>query len=236
MLLEIYKDFGFEEVKVKFSDRPEVRAGSDEVWDEVEKYLIDAVEHAGIEYSLNPGEGAFYGPKLEFILTDAIGRDWQCGTLQVDFVLPERLDANYIGADNTKHRPVMLHRAILGSFERFIGILIENYAGRFPMWLAPVQVVVTGITTDQDDYVKEVYAALKSAGLRAEMDIRNEKINYKVREHSHAKIPAIFVAGGREAENNTVTVRRLGSKNQETLDLMSAIHTLVTESKAPNER
>ena len=236
MLLEIYKDFGFEEVKVKFSDRPEVRAGSDEVWDEAEKCLIDAVEHAGIEYSLNPGEGAFYGPKLEFILTDAIGRDWQCGTLQVDFVLPERLDANYIGADNTKHRPVMLHRAILGSFERFIGILIENYAGRFPMWLAPVQVVVTGITTDQDDYVKEVYAALKSAGLRAEMDIRNEKINYKVREHSHAKIPAIFVAGGREAENNTVTVRRLGSKNQETLDLMSAIHTLVTESKAPNER
>lgn len=236
MLLEIYKDFGFEEVKVKFSDRPETRAGSDEVWDEAEKCLIDAVEHIGLDYTLNPGEGAFYGPKLEFVLTDAIGRDWQCGTLQVDFVLPERLDANYIGADNSKHRPVMLHRAILGSFERFIGILIENYAGRFPMWLAPTQVVVTGITADQDDYVNEVYQKLKAAGLRAEIDLRNEKINYKVREHSHAKVPAIFVAGGREAENNTVTVRRLGSKNQETLDLMDAIHTLVTESIDPDKR
>lgn len=236
MLLEVYEDFGFTDVKVKFSDRPEVRSGDDEVWDEAEKCLIDAVNHVGIDYTLNPGEGAFYGPKLEFILTDAIGRDWQCGTLQVDFILPERLDANYIGADNTKHRPVMLHRAIIGSFERFIGILIENYAGRFPMWLAPVQVVVTGITADQNDYVTEVYNALKTAGLRAEIDLRNEKINYKVREHSHAKIPAIFVAGGREAENKSITVRRLGSKNQETLDLMDAIHTLVTESKAPNER
>ncbi|MCC3861476.1 threonine--tRNA ligase [Pseudemcibacter aquimaris] len=236
MLLEIYKDFGFEEVKVKFSDRPETRAGSDEVWDEAEKCLIDAVEHVGLEYTLNPGEGAFYGPKLEFVLTDAIGRDWQCGTLQVDFVLPERLDANYIGADNNKHRPVMLHRAILGSFERFIGILIENHAGRFPMWLAPTQVVVTGITSDQDDYVKEVYEKLKAAGLRADFDLRNEKINYKIREHSHAKVPAIFVAGGREAENNTITVRRLGSKNQETLDLTDAINKLVIESTDPDLR
>ncbi len=236
MLLEVYKDFGFEEVKVKFSDRPEVRAGSDEVWDEAEKCLIDAVEHVGLDYTLNPGEGAFYGPKLEFVLTDAIGRDWQCGTLQVDFVLPERLDANYIGADNAKHRPVMLHRAILGSFERFIGILIENHAGRFPMWLAPTQVVVTGITADQDNYVTEVYEKLKAAGLRAEIDLRNEKINYKVREHSHAKVPAIFVAGGREAENNTITVRRLGSKNQETLDLADAINKLVTESIDPDKR
>lgn len=236
MLLEVYKDFGFEDVKVKFSDRPEMRAGSDEVWDEAEKCLIDAVDHVGLEYTLNPGEGAFYGPKLEFVLTDAIGRDWQCGTLQVDFVLPERLDANYIGADNAKHRPVMLHRAILGSFERFIGILIENHAGRFPMWLAPKQVVVTGITADQDDYVKEVYKKLTDAGLRADIDLRNEKINYKVREHSHAKVPAIFVAGGREAENNTITVRRLGSKNQETLDLMDAINTLVTESIDPDKR
>lgn len=236
MLLEVYKDFGFEDVKVKFSDRPEMRAGSDEVWDEAEKCLIDAVDHVGLDYTLNPGEGAFYGPKLEFVLTDAIGRDWQCGTLQVDFVLPERLDANYIGADNTKHRPVMLHRAILGSFERFIGILIENHAGRFPMWLAPTQVIVTGITSDQDDYVNEVFNKLKAAGLRADIDIRNEKINYKVREHSHAKIPAIFVAGGREAENNTITVRRLGSKNQETLDLMDAINTLVTESIDPDKR
>jgi len=236
MLLEIYKDFGFEEIKVKFSDRPEVRAGSDDVWDEAEKCLLDAVDHVGLVYTLNPGEGAFYGPKLEFVLTDAIGRDWQCGTLQVDFVLPERLDANYVGADNTKHRPVMLHRAILGSFERFIGILIENFAGRFPMWLAPVQVVVTGITNDQDAYVHEVYTQLKSAGLRVEIDTRNEKINYKIREHSHAKIPAIFVAGGREADNNTITIRRLGSKNQETLDLTDAINTLVTESIEPDKR
>ena len=236
MLLEIYKDFGFEKIKVKFSDRPEVRAGSDDVWDEAEKCLLDAVDHVGLEYTLNPGEGAFYGPKLEFVLTDAIGRDWQCGTLQVDFVLPERLDANYVGADNTKHRPVMLHRAILGSFERFIGILIENFAGRFPMWLAPIQVVVTGITNDQDAYVNEVYMQLKSAGLRTEIDTRNEKINYKIREHSHAKIPAIFVAGGREADNNTITIRRLGSKNQETLDLTDAINTLVTESIEPDKR
>ena len=236
MLLEIYKDFGFEDIKVKFSDRPEVRAGSDDVWDEAEKCLIDAVNHVGLDYTLNPGEGAFYGPKLEFVLTDAIGRDWQCGTLQVDFVLPERLDATYIGADNAKHRPVMLHRAILGSFERFIGILIENFSGRFPMWLAPTQVVVTGITSDQDSYVNEVFEKLKAAGLRAKIDIRNEKINYKVREHSLAKVPAIFVAGGREAENNTITIRRLGSKNQETLDLTAAINTLVTESIEPDKR
>lgn len=236
MLLEVYKDFGFEDVKVKFSDRPEVRAGSDEVWDEAEKHLRDAIEHAGLKYTANPGEGAFYGPKIEFVLTDAIGRDWQCGTLQVDFITPERLNANYVGVDNKKHHPVMLHRAILGSFERFIGILIENHAGRFPMWLAPKQVVVTGITADQDDYVKEVYKKLSDAGLRADIDLRNEKINYKVREHSHAKVPAIFVAGGREAENNTITVRRLGSKNQETLDLMDAINTLVTESIDPDKR
>ncbi|MEZ5758294.1 MAG: threonine--tRNA ligase [Emcibacteraceae bacterium] len=236
MLLEVYKDFGFEEVKVKFSDRPAMRAGTDAVWDEAEKCLIDAVEQVGLDYTHNPGEGAFYGPKLEFVLTDAIGRDWQCGTLQVDFVLPERLDANYIGADNAKHRPVMLHRAILGSFERFIGILIENHAGRFPMWLAPTQVVVAGITTEQDDYVQAVYKKLKAAGLRAEIDLRNEKINYKIREHSHAKIPAIFVAGGREAENNTITVRRLGSNNQETLDLSDAINKLVTESIAPDKQ
>jgi threonyl-tRNA synthetase len=236
MLLDVYKDFGFEEVKVKFSDRPEIRAGSDETWDEAEQCLINAINHVGLEYSLNPGEGAFYGPKLEFVLTDAIGRDWQCGTLQVDFVLPDRLDANYIGRDNTKHRPVMLHRAILGSFERFIGILIENHAGRFPMWLAPTQVVVTGITTDQDAYVSEVYEKLKAAGLRAEIDLRNEKINYKVREHSHAKVPAIFVAGGREAENGTITVRRLGSTDQETLDLTDAINRIVAESIEPDKR
>lgn len=236
MLQEVYKDFGFTDLKVKFSDRPDVRAGEDATWDEAEEALREAVESAGLDYTLNPGEGAFYGPKLEFVLTDAIGRDWQCGTLQVDFVLPERLDANYIGADNDKHRPVMLHRAILGSFERFIGILIEEHAGRFPMWLAPVQVVVTGITSDQDEYVHEVYAQLKAQGLRVEMDLRNEKINYKVREHSHAKVPAIYVAGAREAEQNTVTIRRLGSKSQETLDLADAINKLKDESVAPDLR
>lgn len=236
MLLEIYKDFGFNDVKVKFSDRPETRAGGDDVWDRAEAALKIAIEKTGLEYSLNPGEGAFYGPKLEFVLTDAIGRDWQCGTFQVDFILPERLDAHYIGADNNKHRPVMLHRAILGSFERFIGILIEEYAGRFPMWLAPIQVVVTGITSDQDDYVREVYQQLKSAGLRAEIDLRSEKINYKIREHSHAKTPAIFVAGGREATENTVTIRRLGSKQQQTVDLSEAIRQLKEESLAPDQR
>ena len=235
MLLEVYKDFGFDDVKVKFSDRPETRSGSDDVWDKAEAALIAAVNTAGLEYTLNPGEGAFYGPKLEFVLTDAIGRDWQCGTFQVDYVLPERLDASFVGSDNDKHRPVMLHRAILGSFERFIGILIEEHAGRFPMWLAPTQVVVTGITSDQDDHVRKVYEQLKAAGLRAEIDLRSEKINYKIREHSHAKTPAIYVIGGREAEENTVTVRRLGSKQQQTLDLSEAISKLKQESLAPDQ-
>ncbi|MCF8473113.1 MAG: threonine--tRNA ligase [Emcibacter sp.] len=236
MLLEIYKDFGFENVRVKFSDRPKVRAGSDEVWDKAEAALKIAVESANIDYTMNPGEGAFYGPKLEFVLTDAIGRDWQCGTFQADFILPERLDAHYIGSDNNKHRPVMLHRAILGSFERFIGILIEEHAGRFPLWLAPVQVVVTGITSEQDDYVRKIYDQLIAQGIRAEIDLRNEKINYKIREHSHAKTPAIFVAGNRESEENTVTIRRLGSKDQETRDLAAAIESLIAESVAPDLR
>jgi threonyl-tRNA synthetase len=236
MLLEVYKDFGFTDIKVKFSDRPEVRAGSDETWDKAESALKEAIDQVGLEYTMNPGEGAFYGPKLEFVLVDAIGRDWQCGTLQVDFVLPERLDASYVGADNAKHRPVMLHRAILGSFERFMGILIEHFAGRFPLWLAPTQVVVTGISGDQDDYVTEIYTQMKALGIRVELDLRNEKINYKVREHSHAKIPAIFVVGGREAEQKTVTVRRLGSKAQETFDLKEAIDNIIVESIAPDLR
>ncbi|PCJ33619.1 MAG: threonine--tRNA ligase [Alphaproteobacteria bacterium] len=235
MLLEIYKDFGFEDVKVKFSDRPEIRAGDDATWDEAENSLREAIDSTGLAYSMNPGEGAFYGPKLEFVLTDAIGRDWQCGTLQVDFGTPERLNAQYVGSDNDKHHPVMLHRAILGSFERFIGILIEEHAGRFPMWLAPVQVVVTGITSDQDDHVRAVYEQLKAAGLRAEIDLRSEKINYKIREHSHAKTPAIFVVGKREAEENTVTIRRLGSKQQETIDLTTAINNLKNEALAPDQ-
>ncbi|WP_273508080.1 threonine--tRNA ligase, partial [Planktotalea frisia] len=208
----VYKDLGFEEFRVKFSDRPEKRSGSDEVWDKAEEALLKATRAAGIEPEMNPGEGAFYGPKLEFVLTDAIGRDWQCGTHQVDFVLPERLDASYIGADGDKHRPVMLHRATLGSFERFIGILIESHAGKLPFWIAPRQVVVASIISDADNYVYEVVAALNAAGVRAEADIRNEKINYKVREHSVGKVPVILAVGAREVEERTVTVRRLGEK------------------------
>jgi threonyl-tRNA synthetase len=233
LLLDIYKDFGFTDVKVKFSDRPEVRAGDDAIWDKAEGSLKDAIEATNIAYSMNPGEGAFYGPKLEFVLTDAIGRDWQCGTLQVDFVLPERLNASYIGEDGAKHRPVMLHRAIFGSMERFIGILIEEYAGRFPLWLAPDQVVVATITDEADDYAREVLAALKAKGLRASLDLRNEKINYKVREHSLAKVPALLVAGKREAEETTISVRRLGEKHQKVLPLDEAIDQLVEEAKVP---
>ena len=233
LLLGVYRDCGFEDVKIKFSDRPEVRAGSDEVWDRAESALTEAVEAAGLDYTLNPGEGAFYGPKLEFVLRDAIGRDWQCGTLQVDFVLPERLDASYIAEDGAKHRPVMLHRAILGSFERFIGILIENYAGRMPMWLAPVQAVVATITSDADAYAIEVRNALDAAGVRAELDIRNEKINYKVREHSFAKVPAMFVVGQREIEDRKVALRRLGGRDQEFLALDDAVARLVEECRPP---
>jgi len=233
LLMSVYKDFGFEEVVIKFSDRPEVRAGDDATWDKAEGALIEAVQAAGYEYDLNPGEGAFYGPKLEFVLRDAIGRDWQCGTLQVDFVLPERLDAAYVGEDGEKHRPVMLHRAILGSFERFLGILIENYAGRFPFWLAPLQVVVATITDEAKPYAEKVLKALKEAGLHAEADLRNEKINYKVREHSVAKVPVILVVGGREAEENTVAVRRLGGKDQEILALETAIAKLREEAVIP---
>lgn len=233
LLASIYKDFGFEEFVVKFSDRPDVRAGTDETWDKAESALLEATRAAGTDVVMNPGEGAFYGPKLEFVLRDAIGRDWQCGTLQVDFVLPERLDAEYVGEDGAKHRPVMLHRAILGSFERFIGILIENFAGRLPMWLAPVQVVVAPITNDFDGYAEDVRRTLAAAGIRAETDTRNEKINYKIREHSHAKVPAILVVGGREAENRTVALRRLGGKDQEILALQEATDRLTVEALGP---
>ena len=233
LLQKIYSDFGFKDVAVKFSDRPEVRAGDDSVWDKAEGALKDAVDAAGLKYTLNPGEGAFYGPKLEFILRDAIGRDWQCGTLQVDFVLPEKLDAEFVAEDGKKHRPVMLHRAILGSFERFIGILIENYAGRMPLWLTPTQVAVATITDAAEDYAKEVVAALRASGLRVELDLRNEKINYKVREHSLAKIPAIFVVGARELEEHTVAIRRLGGKDQEVLALTEAVARLAEEAAPP---
>ncbi|MEA2831271.1 MAG: threonyl-tRNA synthetase, partial [Bradyrhizobium sp.] len=234
LLLSIYQDFGFSEVKVKFSDRPEKRAGGEEVWDRAETALKNSVEAAGLSYTLNPGEGAFYGPKLEFVLTDAIGRDWQCGTLQVDFILPVRLDASYIGEDGQKHRPVMLHRAILGSLERFIGILIEQYAGKLPLWLAPVQLVVATITSDADPYAQTVRAACLKAGLRAEIDLGNEKINYKVREHSVAKIPVMLVVGKREAETGTVAIRRLGGRDQEVVGLDDAITGLLREAAIPS--
>jgi len=233
LLRSVYKDLGFEDVTVRFSDRPPVRAGSNATWDKAERALKDATTATGLETQLNPGDGAFYGPKLDFVLRDAIGRDWQCGTLQVDFVLPERLDASYIGEDGAKHRPVMLHRAILGSFERFIGILIEHYAGKFPLWLAPVQVVVATITSDADDHAKKVLAALGGAGLRAELDVRNEKINYKVREHSLAKVPVMLVVGAKEAGDGTVAMRRLGGKAQEILALKEAVARLTDEAAGP---
>jgi len=233
LLRKIYKDFGFEDIHVKFSDRPETRAGNDATWDRAESALMESCKAAGLETTLNPGEGAFYGPKLEFVLRDAIGRDWQCGTLQVDFVLPERLDATYVAEDGSRRRPVMLHRAILGSMERWIGILIEQYSGHFPLWLSPVQGVVATITNDADGYADKVLEACKAAGLRFGKDVRNEKINYKIREHSQAKIPAILVVGAREAEEGTVAIRRLGGKQQEILALDEAIHRLREEATPP---
>ena len=233
LLRSVYRALGFTEVKVKFSDRPAVRAGSDAVWDRAEAALKSACTVAGLDYTLNPGEGAFYGPKLEFVLRDAIGRDWQCGTLQVDFVLPERLGASYVGEDGQKHVPVMLHRAILGTFERFIGILIEQYAGRLPLWLAPVQAVVATITSDGDPFAREVFARLKAVGLRAELDLNNEKINYKVRQHALAKVPLLLVIGRREAQERTISLRRLGSEVQEVLALDDAVNRLRDEACVP---
>jgi len=227
LLLEIYDDFGFTKVKVKFSDRPEVRAGEDSVWDKSEAALKSAVEEAGLEYEMNPGEGAFYGPKLEFVLTDAVGRDWQCGTLQVDFVLPERLDAEYIAPGGQKVRPVMLHRAIIGTFERFIGILIEEYAGKFPLWLAPVQVGIVGITNDLDEHVQQLNTKLIEAGIRTELDISREKVNYKIRNFSNQKVPIIAVIGKKEQEAGTVTLRRFGIEEQITVsadELIQIVH------------
>ncbi|CAM9328168.1 unnamed protein product [Phaeothamnion confervicola] len=229
LILEIYRDFGFDQVRVKFSDRPEKRVGTDAVWDKAEAALKTAVEAAGLEYALNPGEGAFYGPKLEFVLRDAIGRDWQCGTLQVDLNLPGRLGASYIGEDGQKHPPVMLHRAMFGSLERFTGILIEHHAGRFPLWLAPVQVVVATITSDADDYAREVAALLFARGMRVDIDVRNEKINYKVREHSVNKVPVQLVVGKREAQERTVSVRRLGMAQQTTASLDDIVSALLKE-------
>ncbi|ARD86869.1 threonine--tRNA ligase [Rickettsia bellii] len=230
LLTEVYKDFGFTDIKVKFSDRPEVRAGSSETWDKAENALKEAVEKAGYSYTLNPGEGAFYGPKLEFVLTDAIGRQWQCGTLQMDFVLPERLDASYVAASGEKKRPVMLHRAILGSLERFIGILIEEYAGRFPLWLAPVQVAIATITSDLNDYALEVQKALIESGVRVDINISSDKINYKIRKFSNQKVPMIAVIGKQEKENKQVTIRRLGTTEQEVLSIEQLIEYIREEN------
>ncbi len=236
LLQTIYGDFGFTDVRVKFSDRPEVRAGDDDVWDRAESALTDACDAAKLETKLNPGEGAFYGPKLEFVLRDAIGRDWQCGTLQVDFVLPDRLDAEYVAEDGSRKRPVMLHRAVLGSMERWIGILIEQYAGRLPPWLAPVQIVVASITDGANDYAEQVARTAEVMGLRVVRDFRNEKISYKVREHSVMKVPFILAVGAREAEASTVALRRLGSNDQQVLDMKDALSTLRDESLPPDLR
>jgi threonyl-tRNA synthetase len=236
MILSIYEAFGFDKVHIKLATRPEKRVGADAVWDRAEAALIDAMKGAGVAYTLNEGEGAFYGPKLEYTLRDAIGRDWQCGTVQVDLNMPERLGAFYIGADGEKHVPVMIHRAIFGSLERFTGILIENYAGHLPLWLAPVQAVVATVVSDADDYAHEVAAELRRAGLRAETDLRNEKINYKVREHSVAKVPVLLVVGKREAEERTVSIRRLGSQAQSSATLSEAVANLAAEAVPPDQR
>jgi len=235
LLRSVYEDLGFDSFRIKFADRPALRAGDDSTWDRAEAALRDACALAGVAYELNPGEGAFYGPKLEFVLRDAIGRDWQCGTLQVDYVLPDRLDAEYVGEDSARHRPVMLHRAILGSFERFLGILIEHYAGRFPLWLAPVQVVVASIVSDAGAYAEEVAATLRGAGLQAVADTRNEKINAKIREHSLAHVPVLAVVGRREAESRHVALRRLGGADQTVLSLDDAVATLAAEATPPDQ-
>ena len=235
LILSIYKDFGFDNVRIKFSDRPEKRVGDDAIWDKAEAALMQAMEATGLEYTLNPGEGAFYGPKLEFVLRDAIGRDWQCGTLQVDLNLPGRLGATYIGEDGNKKIPVMLHRALFGSLERFTGILIEHYAGHLPFWLSPLQAVVATITSDTDEYAYEVQKVLVSKGIRAEIDTRNEKIGYKIREHSNSKVPAIIAVGKKEAQDKTVSVRRIGSSETKTFKLEDIVTSLSKEAKSPIE-
>ena len=235
LILSIYKDFGFENVKIKFSDRPEKRVGDDAVWDKAEAALKQAMEATGLEYTFNPGEGAFYGPKLEFVLRDAIGRDWQCGTLQVDLNLPGRLGATYIGEDGNKKTPVMLHRALFGSLERFTGILIEHYAGHLPLWLSPLQVMVATITSDTDDYALLVKNKLIKEGIKAEVDLRNEKIGYKIREHSNSKIPVIIAVGKKESQEKTVSIRRIGSTETKTFKLDEITTTLSSEVKSPIE-
>ena len=234
LILDIYKSFGFENVKLKFSDRPEKRVGDDKIWDKSEKALLDAIKASGLKYEINKGEGAFYGPKIEFVLIDAIGRDWQCGTLQVDFNLPGRLGASYVANDGSKKIPVMLHRAMFGSLERFIGILIEHHAGKFPFWLSPEQVAVLPISNEQNDYASKVKLLLEKKGLRSIIDGRNEKINYKIREHSVSKIPVLMICGAKEVQDNTITIRRLGQTNQQTVSLEEAVNNLSLESNTPS--
>ena len=236
LLTEIYKDFGFEDIRIKFSDRPEKRAGDDSTWDQAEDSLLNAIKEAGYSYELNPGEGAFYGPKLEFILRDAIGREWQCGTLQVDFVLPQRLDASYVSENGEKKRPVMLHRAILGSFERFIGILLENNSGKLPNWLSPVQIVIVNVNDDVLEYSKEIKKILNQSKFRCQIDTRNEKINYKIREHSNLKIPYILVLGKKELENRSVSVRVIGSSKVEEIKLEQFVSQMVCTDSQKDRR
>jgi threonyl-tRNA synthetase len=233
LILEIYKDLGFQNIILKYSDRPEKRVGDDKVWDKSEQALLSAIKQSKLEYTINKGEGAFYGPKIEFVLRDAIGRDWQCGTLQVDLNLPGRLGASYVAKSGTKKVPVMLHRALFGSLERFIGILIENYAGKLPFWLSPTQAVVCPIAEDNNDYVKKLFEELFKAGIKCEVDLRNQKINYKIREHSVGKVPMILVCGKKEEENKTVTVRRLGSEKQETIKRDDLIKNILMANKLP---
>ena len=234
LILDIYKSFGFENVKLKFSDRPDKRVGSDIIWDQSEKALLDAIKASGLKYEVNKGEGAFYGPKIEFVLIDAIGREWQCGTLQVDFNLPGRLDATYVADNGSKQVPVMLHRAMFGSLERFIGILIEHHAGKFPFWLAPDQVAVLPISSEQNDYAFKLKMLLEKKGLRSIIDNRNEKINYKIREHSVSKIPVLMICGAKEVQNQTITIRRFGLEQQQTMSLDEAMDKLLLESRTPS--
>ena len=235
LILEIYNDLGFKNILLKYSDRPEKRVGDDSVWDKSEAALLEAIKKSKLSYEINKGEGAFYGPKIEFVLRDAIGRDWQCGTLQVDLNLPDRLGATYVASDGSKKIPVMLHRALFGSLERFIGILIENYAGKLPLWLAPLQAVVLPIASEFDNYAKKIYEECIKAGINTEVDLKNQKINYKIREHSLSKVPVLLICGEKEFKSNTVTIRKLGSEKQETLLLEQTIKELSMQNKIPTK-
>jgi threonyl-tRNA synthetase len=233
LILEIYKDLGFENVLLKYSDRPEIRVGADNVWDKSESALLEAIKKSKLEYKINKGEGAFYGPKIEFVLRDAIGRDWQCGTLQVDLNLPSRLGASYVASDGSKKIPVMLHRALFGSLERFIGILIEHYAGKLPLWLAPLKAVILPIASEFDDYAKKIFEECMKVGINTEVDLKNQKINYKIREHSLAKVPLLLICGQKEVDAKSVTIRKLGSEKQETLLLDEAVKKISQINKFP---